>query len=254
MLVARIAPNCIVLLLGTVIFVFSVFVVFPKVIHEFPSPGSPLIFAVISFFYVMWLWSWLTAALSDPGRVSEDLRRRGLLKRVVDGDVPPCLRNLQICSKCHLPKPIQCAHCDDCECCHLRQDHHCGLIGQCVADLNLKAFILSFLWGGALFIASAAGMIALALTGRFPWAGFFAVDALLFAGVMLAFAIGSVAKSREATSLFERVMGRSGEPLGLSAFVESFGSVWWERLIPVQRTSTFLAWPGITWESDAVPL
>jgi hypothetical protein len=108
--------------------------------------------------YLLFLWCWAYAGLSDPGRIKDDLESRGILIPVLRGDIPPCLRSLPICRICLLPMPRGSYHCSECNACVLRHDHHCGVIGVCVADKNHKAFLLSFLYmfftGGFNFIPS----------------------------------------------------------------------------------------------------
>jgi hypothetical protein len=81
-----------------------------------------------------------------------------------------------------------------------------------------------------------------------------AVDSLIVGAFTLLFACGSFAESRKATSLFSKITGGPETPLAFAAFLQSFGSVWWEKLVPLQRDATFLAWPGVSWESEKVPL
>jgi hypothetical protein len=136
----------------------------------------------------------------------------------------------------------------------LRVDHHCAVIGQCVGDGNFKAFVLSFFWGGILCVTVAVAAAALAASAALQWAGFVAAYALIVGLFAFAFGWQSLAESRRATSLFDRVTGGPGIPLAFADFIGSFGSVWWKRLLPLQRSATFLAWPGVIWEASEIPL
>jgi hypothetical protein len=123
-----------------------------------------------------------------------------------------------------------------------------------VADRNFKAFILAFFWGGVLCVTAALCALFLSTTDGFLWAGFFAAYAAILGGFSLVFGWSSLSESRQGTAFFDKIKGGAGTPLSFCAFLESFGSVWWEKLTPVQRTSTFLAWPGIAWDSEDIPL
>jgi hypothetical protein len=94
----------------------------------------------------------------------------------------------------------------------------------------------------------------LAAVGGFAWAGFVSLYVLIIGMIAFRFGWESFSDSREATSLFDGVTRGTGKPLPFSEFLVSYGDVWWERLLPTQRGPTFLAWPGVIWESSEVPL
>ena len=112
----------------------------------------------ISFFvtgsFIMFMWCWLYASFTDPGYIENDLERKGLLRQIRQGEIPIGMQGLKICPKCNLPQPFRCYHCEECERCVLRHDHHCGVIGNCVGDKNFKAFILSFFYSFLFGISS----------------------------------------------------------------------------------------------------
>jgi hypothetical protein len=254
MWIGRIGPTALVVAIGTLLLLCGLCIVLPKLA---PLSSAFLVlahFVSIIVAYALWLWSWLAAALGDPGSVSEDLRRRGLLARVADGDLPRCIRHLPVCAQCRLPRPYQCLHCDTCGACRLRFDHHCALMGQCVADRNFKAFVLSFFWGGALCAATAASAALLAWKGGDGWPGFIAAYSLVIGACVAAFGCTAFAEGRAATAVFSQMTGGPAAPLDTAAFLESFGDVWWKKVLPIQRGSTFLAWPGVSWELETIPL
>jgi len=44
------------------------------------------------------------------------------------------------CRECRLWRPHRCGHCSMCERCVLRLDHHCGFMGACVGERNMRFF------------------------------------------------------------------------------------------------------------------
>jgi len=210
-----------------------------------------VIWAVVLFFLLMWTWCWLVAAISDPGRTEDDLNARGLLERVKQGDIPQCLRHLPICVKCQMPKPPLSHHCASCNACHLRMDHHCGVTGQCVADKNMKAFVLSFIYafclGLSMFIAGLGAMIMCGMKDTIT------VIIMVYSGMLgvllLGFGASFIRSGMNGTGTIDKMSGNAGfGKLSFKKYMNSFGKTWVERLIPVQHFTTFLAWPGVNWE------
>jgi palmitoyltransferase len=56
------------------------------------------------------------------------------------------IESLPKCEKCGLPKPERCHHCSVCNKCHLKMDHHCPAVGNCVAVRNFRSFLAMLLW------------------------------------------------------------------------------------------------------------
>ena len=152
----RVCPNVVVISFVLIIALCSLIFIQPCVLeHTNYSKLAVLNYAFTLLMLIMWAWCWSITIAGDPGRISDDLDRRGLLTRIKKGDVPNCLKHLLLCPLCKLPKPPGSHHCEICGACHLRYDHHCGVTGQCVADKNFKAFILSFVYGGIFGISCA---------------------------------------------------------------------------------------------------
>jgi hypothetical protein len=229
----------------------SIFVFIPTVLRRSSHPFVWAFLLVANLLcYFMWLWCWLIVITRDPGSIADDLCRRGVLSRVLQGDIPRCLRHLRLCATCHVPMPFHSCHCDECDCCYLRPDHHCAVTGQCVADKNFKSFVLSFFWGGLLgflmFPASFAASIAdtnalaraLALAASFSWiviGGLLWIAGFVFAG-----------ENFRKTAAFRQIAG-IGKTIGAAKFLQTFGKTWWQRLLPTQDAPTSLAWPGVDW-------
>ena len=198
--------------------------------------------------FVMWCWTWFYCTFSDPGRVIDDLKKRGYYDQIRKGDIPHFLEHFPICPKCNVPRPPGAVHCEDCDTCVLRQDHHCGVIGQCVGDKNFKAFIQSFFYGGILSLES--GIMGLYYILKTKTKDDIDVVGLLICvygfvlcAMLLAFGY----------SFFS--MGRSNNPYGkekipMDEYIKSFGTKPIDFLIPIQKLSTNLAWPGVEWEFE----
>ncbi|OHT11855.1 DHHC zinc finger domain containing protein [Tritrichomonas foetus] len=248
----RVCPNTFVLIFAGLLGYASILVVFPKLVFE---SNHPLIFAFIGIIVVasfsMFIWCWITAATMDPGRVKDDLEARGLLKRIQRGDIPECLRDLPICMRCNLPMPVGSHHCEDCNACMLRYDHHCGVIGQCVADKNMKAFVLSFLYACIFGVLSSASGIYCSVNvgdGKTSLTNILILIASVYSGVISialgGFGIGIVIGNA-------KDMGKI--TVNYSKFWTLFGDTWMERLTPNQKNATFAAWPRIFWNMDFEP-
>jgi hypothetical protein len=240
-------PNLTVVALATLFGTLNLLHGIPTVLSlDGVTPAFLLITLVWISTFALFLWCWFRTSLADPGRVEDDLRARGLLAQIRRGDIPQCLRSLPICHICLLPCPNRSYHCEICGYCVLRFDHHCGIVGACIADKNYKSFILSFFYGALYGVANAV-MTWFSLRGvsvSFPeilaimaggMSAFFGISLLLIAIVFFCEA------SCSGNSIFSRTAR-------FRKLLQSFGSSWPARLLPIQRKTTFLAWPGIDWD------
>lgn len=87
----------------------------------------------------MFIWSYLTAAMTDPGKMDQQI-------------VPDVLADQTsrwFCKKCKIMKPLRCHHCRRCNRCVMKMDHHCYWIDNCVGLYNMKYFYLTLLYGSA---------------------------------------------------------------------------------------------------------
>jgi hypothetical protein len=64
------------------------------------------------------------------------------------------------CGHCVLWRPKHAAHCNTCERCFFDHDHHCGVMGTCIAQHNIRFFnIFCLTVSLATFFATAVGML-----------------------------------------------------------------------------------------------
>lgn len=56
------------------------------------------------------------------------------------------------CELCQIEQPFRTKHCNDCEACIAKYDHHCFWIGGCVGELNLRKFFFMLLMMNIAFI------------------------------------------------------------------------------------------------------
>ena len=62
---------------------------------------------------------------------------------------------LRRCGYCNIIQPLRAKHCEDCNQCVHRYDHHCPWLGNCVGERNHR-----FFWAFLLFEATLIGWSA----------------------------------------------------------------------------------------------
>jgi palmitoyltransferase ZDHHC9/14/18 len=251
-LLARLIPNAFVVSMGGALFIFSNVIIIPGLIS---SSTHAVIWAfvelVIVFFFAMWLWSWLSVAINDPGRTRDDLQRRGVLRRVEAGDIPRRLRHLPVCIHCGLPRPPLAVHCASCNACLLRHDHHCGVTGQCVADKNFKPFMLSFFWGGIFAFSMFLPALIRVLKTDNDIIGIVTLIYSVAFGLMLwGFGVGFLLDNIK----HARPKSDGRKSVGFHRYFETFGERWWFKFVPIQRQTTVFAWPDVHWNDRDLTL
>ena len=105
-------------------------------------------------FSFLWIWSYIQTCWLDPGSVLSELQRLELWKDGELHDLPAVIAELPRCPKCDLPKPARAHHCSDCNRCYFRWDHHCPVVGNCIAHRNMKAFMLFLFYSCCVILMS----------------------------------------------------------------------------------------------------
>lgn len=248
----RVCPNVFVMTFTAILGFATFFGIFPQIIQVSTKPVFFFFIGLFTFIcFSMFIWCWLSAAIMDPGRVKDDLEKRGVLSRIQRGDIPDCLRNLPICDKCKLPRPKGAMHCDECQSCCLRYDHHCGVIGQCVGDKNMKAFILSFLYASIFGFTSSACGLYYCITDSFSNNAISKILILIASvyDISIAFALGCFGIG----FLFNIAKDLGTIEFKTRKLLLLFGNNFMERILPIQKNTTFAAWPGVCWNLDYEP-
>lgn len=250
----RFTPNFFIILLFSAITFSFLYFILPELINESTNKEKYYFnfFFTISM-YIMWLWCWIITIAGDPGRTIDDLRDRGLLTRIQRGDIPNSLRNIPICPECNLPRPRRAYHCTDCGYCHLRFDHHCVCTGDCIADKNFKAFILSFIYGSLLgySVSFPSGIFFFnnhnnhQILTLFLW-----VYTFLLSTLYLCFGINFFSGGAESLAVVDQL--NKDKNNSKSRLWSTFGDKWWKKMIPLQKHTTAFAWPGVNWEDDNI--
>ena len=189
--------------------------------------------------------------------IIRNLEKRGYLNRIHRGDIPLCLSHLPICPHCRVPMPLNSMHCDTCKTCVLRYDHHCGVVGQCIADKNIKAFILSFFYAFLFGESSALTGITFCISDKNSQS-FDIMKVLVLIGSLYSGVVGLSLFSFGLATVFHQITAYMSADNDHSSFVrhrkfkffKMFGNEWWQMLIPIQSTTTYLAWPGIRWNEE----
>lgn len=63
------------------------------------------------------------------------------------------------CRWCHMIQPPRAKHCRDCDCCVLREDHHCPFLNNCIGERNYAffyGFVVSLIIFGAYVVVGVA--------------------------------------------------------------------------------------------------
>ena len=84
--------------------------------------------------------SYLATALINPGIPDREYYSRNFLSQNQDFKSSDLVK----CSKCNIvvPKYFKLFHCDICQVCVKKQDHHCPWTGKCIGEKNIVPFYI----------------------------------------------------------------------------------------------------------------
>lgn len=106
----------------------------------------------------------------DAGSIENELYYHGYIDK--NGHIKenltfsPEISEYPLCDRCHLPKPPRTHHCSQCGKCYYRFDHHCEVIGNCIAYKNMKGFMLFLFYSSILFfVAAITSIVGYKITG-----------------------------------------------------------------------------------------
>jgi hypothetical protein len=168
------------------------------------------------------------------------------------GDIPRRLQHFRLCPHCHLPRPPGAIHCEICDVCHLRADHHCPVAGQCVTDRNFKFFALSFLWGSvSTFLMFWPTLIVILLDGFAVIPIMNGAYSISMAIVLLIAGISFLWQNYRDTQMLFRFNTKS---LTWRKYFGALGKTCWDKVMPFHAGGTSLGWPGVDWTSDDLAL
>lgn len=155
------APITIKLFLQKMIFLFVfIFVEYYTnsffLVPYFKNKNGNLIFGKIFVVYwifisVTWLKSYVHVSWLDAGSIVNEIDR---LSKISPTEVENQIKSIGKCQKCGSPKPFRAHHCSKCKKCYFRFDHHCDLVGNCVAYRNAQPFVLYLIYGCFILFSS----------------------------------------------------------------------------------------------------
>lgn len=123
---------------------------------------SKILFYTISSIWslltLLWIWSYIITCWMDAGSVEQALYKLGYVDKngqfFSNIELPIEIQKMPLCEKCQLPKPHRTHHCSQCNKCYFRFDHHCDVVGNCVAYSNIKSFMLFLFYSSILLFLS----------------------------------------------------------------------------------------------------
>lgn len=250
--------------------------------------GSSLLFFIawVATFNALWLlalWSYARASLSDPGRIPDEWRKYMHEWDLSVKDQPRGPRPLthhkwvpeasSMCWHCNQRRPERAHHCSVCGQCVMRMDHHCPWIGNCVGFKNHKYFVLMTGYGmlACFFFAASAlpQLKGMFFGGRRATYAVPGVDAK----GMMAFSLGAVLSASfcvalgalffshcwllmtNLTSIEVGNFGRNPFSIGIASNAEQLFGVrdlaWLLPVPPLQPVSDGLAFPSVNSSNEA---
>ena len=151
-----------------------------------------------AFLLLLMVVTYLRIACVDPGIIPRNAPRFQP-KRGDAGDNSTTSINARfssrMCKHCGVEKPPQAYHCQICNVCVLQLDHHCPVLGTCIAARNIKFFNAFLMLGSALgyfCLATAVFVLVVELTKEDGRSGAIHILLLVFFGMTGFCVLGSL--------------------------------------------------------------
>ena len=138
-------------------YAFLIFYIFPLILSLHTFAFSLVIIVSFHFFFLMFIISFITTAISDAGTLNEDYVTTYDVANSKEQNEKfselECFnwkdRSLKenVCRYCLIIKPERVHHCRKCKKCYRRMDHHCIYVNNCIAISNYKLFINMLFYG-----------------------------------------------------------------------------------------------------------
>ncbi|XP_020650479.3 palmitoyltransferase ZDHHC12 isoform X3 [Pogona vitticeps] len=103
---------------------------------------QPLLFVTLIFFSTV---LYFAVSLMDPGYVEQDQDgEKGSTREEQKSMLSPAVPTLRLrrCGYCMLKQPMRAKHCQTCQHCIRRYDHHCPWVKNCIGERNHPLFII----------------------------------------------------------------------------------------------------------------
>ncbi|KAM3142661.1 hypothetical protein pb186bvf_005320 [Paramecium bursaria] len=114
--------------------VIYLFIYLSTLLFAFPFISNPALLPIFTIINILTMLLFVYVSRSDPGYV---IKKHRNLSNLFD-----CNPVERICPDCSQLRPQRSRHCDICQKCVDRYDHHCPWLSNCIGKKNYRVFIL----------------------------------------------------------------------------------------------------------------